>query len=240
MVNWKTLTLFAATSIIWGSSFLFIQVAVEHMPPSVVVFGRALLSAGILMPLAVRYRAFRGLRRVIVPLIVVAVLDMTGPTFLTASGQQRLDQGPLLVGQVRGIARLTGHRPTLTGPPTKITPTRRRADEQAPGGWCSSRIARPRWNLPDAGFCRRIASELQARLAGPGAPCRPLRGSPRAGNRLPGADGPVVLDFDAVGIGGKTSSPTHVPDHGRGLAQRRRQGARTPKRRLRPTTPAAA
>jgi drug/metabolite transporter (DMT)-like permease len=58
----KAALLFAATSVIWGSSFLFIRVAVEHMPPSLVVFGRTLLGTGFLVPLAVRTRAFRGLR----------------------------------------------------------------------------------------------------------------------------------------------------------------------------------
>jgi drug/metabolite transporter (DMT)-like permease len=50
----KALLLFVATSVIWGSSFLFIRVAVEHLPPSAVVFGRAVLGAAFLMPLAVR------------------------------------------------------------------------------------------------------------------------------------------------------------------------------------------
>jgi drug/metabolite transporter (DMT)-like permease len=89
-VNRKALLLFAATSVIWGSSFLFIRVAVGHMPPSMVVFGRAVLGAGFLVPLAVRKRAFRGLRRVIVPVAVVTLLDMALPTFLTAWGEQRV------------------------------------------------------------------------------------------------------------------------------------------------------
>src|SRR5437762_7107332 len=42
------------------------------------------------MPLAVRARAFRGLRRVIVPVAVVTVLDMAAPTFLTAWGEQHI------------------------------------------------------------------------------------------------------------------------------------------------------
>jgi hypothetical protein len=36
-----------------GSSFLFIRLAVEHMPPAWVVFGRTLLGAAFLVPLAV-------------------------------------------------------------------------------------------------------------------------------------------------------------------------------------------
>ena len=86
----KAVLLFAATSIIWGSSFLFIRVAVEHMPPSAVVFGRTLLGAAILFPLASRSGAFRGLRRSIPAVAVVALLDMALPTFLTAWGEERI------------------------------------------------------------------------------------------------------------------------------------------------------
>jgi drug/metabolite transporter (DMT)-like permease len=89
-VSRKALLLFAATSVIWGSSFLFIRVAVEHLPPSAVVFGRTVLGAAFLVPLAVRARAFRGLRQVIVPITVVTVLDMAAPTFLTAWGEQHI------------------------------------------------------------------------------------------------------------------------------------------------------
>jgi drug/metabolite transporter (DMT)-like permease len=89
-VSRKPLLLFVATSVIWGSSFLFIRVAVEHMPPAAVVFGRTALGAAFLVPLAIRSRAFRGLRRVIVPVTVVTVLDMTAPTFLTAWGEQHV------------------------------------------------------------------------------------------------------------------------------------------------------
>jgi drug/metabolite transporter (DMT)-like permease len=89
-VNRRALLLFAATSVIWGSSFLFIRVAVEHLPPSAVVFGRAVLGASFLVPLAVRRRALRGLRPVIGPIVAVAVLDMAAPAFLTAWGEQHI------------------------------------------------------------------------------------------------------------------------------------------------------
>jgi drug/metabolite transporter (DMT)-like permease len=89
-VNRKALLLFAATSVIWGSSFLFIRVAVEHLPPSAVVFGRTVLGAAFLVPLAIRSRAFRGVRQVAVPIVIVTVLDMAAPTFLTAWGEQHI------------------------------------------------------------------------------------------------------------------------------------------------------
>jgi drug/metabolite transporter (DMT)-like permease len=89
-VTRKSLVLFAAASVIWGSSFLFIRVAVEHIPPAVVVFGRTAFGAAFLVPLAARRRAFRGLRQVIVPIAVVTLLDMAAPTFLTAWGEQHV------------------------------------------------------------------------------------------------------------------------------------------------------
>jgi drug/metabolite transporter (DMT)-like permease len=92
-VSRKSLLLFAATSVIWGSSFPFIRVAVAHMPPPAVVFGRTLLGAAFLVPLAARSRASRGargVRRVIVPVTIVTLLDMAAPTLLTAWGEQRV------------------------------------------------------------------------------------------------------------------------------------------------------
>ena len=86
----KALLLFAATSVIWGSSFLFIRVAVEHMPPSAVVFGRTVLGSAVLVPLAIRNRAFRGLRSAVLPVVVVTLLDMALPTFLTAWGEEHV------------------------------------------------------------------------------------------------------------------------------------------------------
>ena len=86
----KAVLLFAATSAIWDSSFLFIGVAVEHLPPSAVVSGRTLLGAVFLLPLAILSRAFRGLRRSLLPVAAVALLDMALPTFLTAWGEERV------------------------------------------------------------------------------------------------------------------------------------------------------
>ena len=89
-VSKKTLLLFSGTSVIWGSSFLFIRVAVGHMPPSAVVFGRTLLGAAFLVPLAIKARTFRGLRSSVLAVVMVTLLDMALPTFLTAWGEQRI------------------------------------------------------------------------------------------------------------------------------------------------------
>jgi drug/metabolite transporter (DMT)-like permease len=86
----KALFLFTVTSVIWGSSFLFIRLAVEHMPPSTVVLGRTVLGTAFLVPLAIRSRAFRALRRSVAPIALVTLLDMALPTFLTAWGEQHV------------------------------------------------------------------------------------------------------------------------------------------------------
>jgi drug/metabolite transporter (DMT)-like permease len=89
-MNRRSWLLFTATSVIWGSSFLLIRIAVEHMTPSTVVFGRMMLGALFLVPFAARSGGFRGLRRHLPAIIAVTVLDMLLPTLLTAWGEQRI------------------------------------------------------------------------------------------------------------------------------------------------------
>ncbi len=83
--------LFTGTSLIWGSSFLLIRIAVQHTSPSSVVFGRVVLGALFLVPFAVRGGGFRGLRRHLPAIVAVAMLDMLLPTLLTAWGEERID-----------------------------------------------------------------------------------------------------------------------------------------------------
>lgn len=86
----KAWLLFLATSVIWGSSFLLIKVAVRDMSPASVVFGRMLFGAAICLPLAFRRRSLSGLGRCLPAIIAVTCLDMALPTFLTAWGEQRV------------------------------------------------------------------------------------------------------------------------------------------------------
>jgi hypothetical protein len=61
---------------------------VERVPPSAVVFERTFLTAAVLTPLALRSGAFRELRGRLIPLVLVAMLDMAQPTFLTVHDRQ--------------------------------------------------------------------------------------------------------------------------------------------------------
>ena len=48
----RGILLFAAMAVIWGIPYLFIRVAVEHVTPPVLVFGRTAVGAVVLLPIA--------------------------------------------------------------------------------------------------------------------------------------------------------------------------------------------
>lgn len=79
---------FSATSVIWGSSFLLIKLAVEELTAAQVTFARTALGALFLLPIAVRAGALAGLRRRLPAVALLALLDVAAPFFLTAWGMQ--------------------------------------------------------------------------------------------------------------------------------------------------------
>jgi drug/metabolite transporter (DMT)-like permease len=86
-----------ALAAIWGSSFMFIKVAVEEMAPAEVVFGRVLVGALTLVP-AIPFvlgwrRTVTDLRRYAWPLLVLAVVNVCVPFWLLAWSEKRLDSG---------------------------------------------------------------------------------------------------------------------------------------------------
>jgi drug/metabolite transporter (DMT)-like permease len=86
----KALVLFLGASAIWGSSFLFIRVAVRDISPAALVFGRTLLAAAVLVPLALRADAFRGVKRKIPAVVAMTMLNMCVPIFLTAWAEEHI------------------------------------------------------------------------------------------------------------------------------------------------------
>jgi drug/metabolite transporter (DMT)-like permease len=86
-----------ALAAIWGSSFMFIKVAVEEMAPAEVVFGRVLVGAVTLVaaiPFVLGWRrTLVDLRRFAWPLLVLAVVNVCVPFWLLAWSEKRLDSG---------------------------------------------------------------------------------------------------------------------------------------------------
>lgn len=86
-----------ALAAIWGSSFMFIKVAVEEVTPGVVVFGRVFVATLVLLPavpLMIGWRRlWTDLRRYVYPLAVLGIFNASLPFWLLAWSEKRLDSG---------------------------------------------------------------------------------------------------------------------------------------------------
>ena len=86
-----------ALAAIWGSSFMFIKVAVEELAPGEVVFGRVLVGTLALLPAVpflIGWRPlFAELRARLGPLVVIALFNASIPFWLLAWSEKRLDSG---------------------------------------------------------------------------------------------------------------------------------------------------
>jgi drug/metabolite transporter (DMT)-like permease len=85
--------LFGLMGAIWGVPYLFIKVAVEHMSPPVVVFGRTVIAAVLLVPIAARTGALRAALPHWRPILAFAALEMAGPWLLLTDAEQHLPSG---------------------------------------------------------------------------------------------------------------------------------------------------
>jgi drug/metabolite transporter (DMT)-like permease len=89
--EWSLVLILAA---IWGSSYLFIAIGLRDMSPMVVAFGRIVLGALVLLPLAWRAGAFGGLRgldrRIWALLVLIAVIQVAAPFALISEGQEHV------------------------------------------------------------------------------------------------------------------------------------------------------
>ena len=86
-----------ALAAIWGSSFMFIKVAVREVAPGEVVFGRVVVGTLALIPAAPllvgRERTLAALRRFWFPLLLLGVFNAALPFWFLAWSEKRLDSG---------------------------------------------------------------------------------------------------------------------------------------------------
>ena len=85
--------LFAAMSAIWGVPYLLIKVAVKHLEPAVIVFGRTSIAAVLVLVLAARSGAVRAALRQWRLVLAFAAIEMAGPWFLLTNAEKRLPSG---------------------------------------------------------------------------------------------------------------------------------------------------
>jgi len=92
-LNRHSWTLFALMGAIWGVPYLFIKVAVEHLAPPVVVFGRTAVAIVPLLVVAARAGAIRPTLARWRPLLAFAALEMAIPWLLLTDAERRLPSG---------------------------------------------------------------------------------------------------------------------------------------------------
>ena len=98
--------LFLAMGVIWGVPYLFIKVAVEHIPPASLVFLRRGIAALLLVPVA----AVRGQLRPVLPawrpVVVFAAVEIALPWLFLNHAEQRLSSS--LAGLLLAAVPLVG------------------------------------------------------------------------------------------------------------------------------------
>lgn len=86
--NWVLLGLLAS---LWGASYLFIKIALEdHFSPAMIVCLRTALAAVVLLAVAARLDALRGVRERLGPIAVLALIQVAGPFLLITAGERHI------------------------------------------------------------------------------------------------------------------------------------------------------
>src|SRR5258707_785151 len=82
--------LFIAISIFWGIPYLFIKIAVSELDPAFVVFGRIVLAAVVLVPVALQREALRSFHGSWPLLLLLACVHLVFPFLLISYGEQHI------------------------------------------------------------------------------------------------------------------------------------------------------
>lgn len=88
--NW---ILFGLTGVLWGIPYLFMKVAVQDFSPPVIVCGRTIIGAAILIPIAIREKSLMSAIRGIKYVVPYAFIEMVGPWILITTAEQKITSG---------------------------------------------------------------------------------------------------------------------------------------------------
>jgi drug/metabolite transporter (DMT)-like permease len=96
--RWLLPAAFVLLGLIWGSSFAWIKIAVEEIPPATLVAWRMTLGALGMVALLVAWRVpMPRRRRELIPLAVMGAINAAIPIFLISWGEQFVDSGTAAV-----------------------------------------------------------------------------------------------------------------------------------------------
>ena len=75
---------------LWGASYMFIKIALEDLPPAMIVFLRTGLAALVLVPLAAHRKGLEGLSGALGMIAVLALVQVAAPFLLISAGEQEI------------------------------------------------------------------------------------------------------------------------------------------------------
>lgn len=92
-VSRRALLLFLTLGVLWGIPYLLIKYALISFTPAELVFGRTLIGGLVLLPLAVRQRAFGPVRRRWRPVLAYTVAEVAVPWLALGYAEQVVPSG---------------------------------------------------------------------------------------------------------------------------------------------------
>jgi len=84
---------FGFVGFLWGIPYLLMKVAVADIPPPLIVAGRTLIGAAILIPIAIHKKTFMDAIRGIKYVLPYAFLEMVGPWILITNAEKEISSG---------------------------------------------------------------------------------------------------------------------------------------------------
>ena len=82
--------LFALVSLLWGTPYLLIRIALAELSPAWLVFLRLLVAGAVLVPVCLRGGQLRALRGTAGWVVALAVVEMVAPFLLITAGQRSI------------------------------------------------------------------------------------------------------------------------------------------------------
>lgn len=84
---------FAIVGFLWGIPYLLMKVAVADIPPPLIVAGRTIIGAAILIPIALHQKSLMDAIRGIKYVLPYAFLEMVGPWILITNAEKEISSG---------------------------------------------------------------------------------------------------------------------------------------------------
>jgi len=111
-VNRRTGLQLLLLAALWGAVYPLITIALQELPPVLIVFGRVLCATLLLLPLSLRRHALTSLWRHPRPIIETVLIQSTAPLLLLTYGQKYVSSGMagILVGAQPLFVAALAHR----------------------------------------------------------------------------------------------------------------------------------